>query len=107
MSLALSEYLILSHFPLEQEPGTDKEVKEFAQKRGATYPLFSKIEVNGSNAHPLYKWMKAERAMFGMLEVPVKWNFEKFLLNREGKVVERYLPTTSPLAIVDDIKKLL
>lgn len=90
-----------------QEPGSNAEVKKFAQSRGAEYPLFSKIDVNGDAAHPLWKWMKAEKAMLGMLEVPVKWNFEKFLIDKKGGVYDRYLPTTSPLSIEGDITKLL
>ena len=93
-----------------QEPGSDAEVKAFAAGYGATFPMFSKIDVNGDDAHPLFKWMKdakKEAGPAGMLGNDIKWNFGKFLLDGDGNVVERYVPTTSPLQIEDDVKKLV
>jgi glutathione peroxidase len=68
--------------------------------------MFAKIEVNGANAHPLYQWLKGEKA--GILGTEaIKWNFTKFLIGRDGNVVKRYAPLTKPEAIVEDIEKLL
>ncbi|CAA2991146.1 probable glutathione peroxidase 2 [Olea europaea subsp. europaea] len=89
-----------------QEPGTNEEIQETACTRfKAEFPIFDKIEVNGKNAAPLYKFLKSEKG--GLFVDAIKWNFTKFLVNREGKVVERYAPRTSPLQIEEDIKKLL
>lgn len=90
-----------------QEPAGNAQIKRFAQSKGAKYPLFAKIDVNGNNAHPLYKWLKSQKGTVFGIEVPVKWNFEKFLVGKDGKVIDRYLPTTSPQAIVPDIEKAL
>jgi len=92
-----------------QEPGTNEQIKNFACSRyKATFPLFAKVDVNGANAAPLYKWLKAEKpaGLFGVGD-GIKWNFGKFLVDKEGKVVERYAPTTSPSSIAKDIEKLL
>ncbi|GER30365.1 tubulin beta chain [Striga asiatica] len=89
-----------------QEPGTNEQIQEFACTRfKAEYPIFDKIEVNGSNAAPLYKYMKSVKG--GLFGDSIKWNFSKFLVDQEGRVVDRYAPTTSPLSIEKDIKKLL
>ncbi|CAA2965753.1 probable glutathione peroxidase 2 [Olea europaea subsp. europaea] len=89
-----------------QEPGTNEEIQETACTRfKAEFPIFDKIEVNGKNAAPLYKLLKSEKG--GLFVDAIKWNFTKFLVNREGKVVERYAPRTSPLQIEEDIQKLL
>jgi glutathione peroxidase len=89
-----------------QEPGDDEQIKQFCEtKFGVEFPLFSKIEVNGSNAHPLYNFLKNEKG--GLLGDSIKWNFTKFLVDKEGKVVERYAPTTPPERIAGDIEKLL
>jgi glutathione peroxidase len=85
-----------------QEPGSDTEIKEFVCTRfKADYPLFAKCDVNGTDESPVYKFLK------GKLPGSVKWNFTKFLVDRTGKVVDRYLPTTKPESIVPDIEKLL
>ncbi|XP_047966296.1 probable phospholipid hydroperoxide glutathione peroxidase, partial [Salvia hispanica] len=89
-----------------QEPGTNEEIQEFVCTRfKAEYPVFDKVDVNGSNAAPIYKFLKsAKGSMFGD---GIKWNFAKFLVDKDGQVVDRYAPTTSPLSIEKDIKKLL
>mmetsp|Transcript_47845 Transcript_47845/g.91476 ORF Transcript_47845/g.91476 Transcript_47845/m.91476 type:complete len:114 (-) Transcript_47845:542-883(-) len=89
-----------------QEPGTNSEIKAFAGKYGVTFPMFEKIDVNGSNAHPLYVWMRHVQGGDGMMG-SIKWNFAKFLIDRNGIPVKRYLPTTSPKSIMKDIEKEL
>ncbi|KAI5657958.1 hypothetical protein M9H77_26751 [Catharanthus roseus] len=81
-----------------QEPGTNDEIQETVCTRfKAEFPVFDKIDVNGKNAAPLYKFLKSEKG--GLITDAIKWNFTKFLVNKEGKVVERYSPRTSPLQI--------
>ncbi len=91
----------------QQEPGSSDEIAEFCETNyGVSFPMFEKIDVNGDDAHPLFKWLKAEKP--GALGIEaIKWNFSKFLVDREGRVVERYAPTTEPEAIAADIEKLL
>lgn len=90
-----------------QEPGSNEEIKNFCTtKYNVSFKLFDKIEVNGPNTHPLYKFLKQEKP--GMRGTPdIKWNFTKFLIDRNGIVVERYAPQTSPESIEKDIVKLL
>ncbi|XP_022760041.1 probable phospholipid hydroperoxide glutathione peroxidase [Durio zibethinus] len=89
-----------------QEPGTNEQILEFACTRfKAEYPIFDKVDVNGSNVAPIYKFLKSSKG--GILGDNIKWNFTKFLVDKEGNVVDRYAPTTSPLSIEKDIKKLL
>ena len=89
-----------------QEPGSDDEIHSFCQVNyGVNFPLFSKIEVNGKDAHPVFKFLKGEKG--GLLGDGIKWNFTKFLVDKQGNVVERYAPTTSPKAIEPQIEKLL
>jgi glutathione peroxidase len=89
-----------------QEPGSNEQIKEFACTRfKAEFPLFDKINVNGQNQAPLYKYLKSQKG--GLLGNGIKWNFTKFLVDKDGKVVERYAPITSPSKIEKDIKKLL
>jgi glutathione peroxidase len=92
---------------LKQDPGSDAEISEFCSLNyGVTFPMFSKIDVNGENTHPLYRYLKAEaKGLLG--SEPIKWNFTKFLVNREGKVIKRYAPNTEPKDIEKDIKALL
>ena len=126
--------LVIIGFPCDQfghqEPGTDKEIEEFCRlNHGVTFPLMSKIEVNGEKAHPLYVWLKAQQGfagydvndkrgkmMDGMLrkqdadydkKSDIKWNFTKFLINRKGKVVQRFESTVEPSALEKPIKVLL
>ena len=89
-----------------QDPGSNKEISDFCLiNYGVTFNMFQKIEVNGENAHPLYKFLKNEKK--GLLSKDIKWNFTKFLIDSEGNVVKRYAPTVKPLKIEEDIKKLL
>ncbi|GLT66104.1 hypothetical protein SLA2020_384930 [Shorea laevis] len=89
-----------------QEPGSNEDIQEVACTRfKAEFPIFDKVEVNGKDAVPLYKFLKSQKG--GYFGDAIKWNFTKFLVNKEGKVVERYAPTTSPLKIEKDIQNLL
>ncbi|KAG9441208.1 hypothetical protein H6P81_017062 [Aristolochia fimbriata] len=89
-----------------QEPGTNEQIMEFACTRfKAEYPIFDKVDVNGQNAAPIYKFLKSSKG--GLFGDGIKWNFAKFLVDQNGNVVDRYAPTTSPLSIEKDIKKLL
>jgi glutathione peroxidase len=89
-----------------QEPGSDEEIRGFCERNyGVTFPLFSKIEVNGKHQHPLYKHMKAEQG--GLFGDDIKWNFTKFLVSREGKVIDRFASLTSPDRLSSDIAKAL
>ncbi len=89
-----------------QEPGTDTEISAFCEKNfGVTFPVFSKIEVRGTGAHPFYVWLKDQKG--GLLGNTIKWNFTKFLIDREGKVRERFPPTATPYSLAKDIAALL
>ena len=86
-----------------QEPGDENEIKSFCSLNyGVSFPLYAKIEVNGNNAHPLYQWLKSEKA--GVLGTEaIKWNFTKFLIDRSGQVAKRYAPTDTPERIEKDL----
>ncbi len=125
--------LVILGFPsnqfLEQEPGSSKEIADFCQENyGVSFPMFEKIEVRGDNAHPLYKMLTAEKAFNGFDDSPsgqkfngflsekfpeiyagdgVKWNFTKFIVGRDGKVVQRIEPNITPENIEEQIMKLL
>lgn len=89
-----------------QDPGSNDEIGAFCQKNyGVDFLMMEKIDVNGNNEHPLYTWLKKQEG--GFLTDGIKWNFTKFLVNRQGEVVERYAPTTKPESIEADIVKLL
>jgi len=90
-----------------QEPGNEAEIAQFCELNyGVTFPLFAKIDVNGSTAAPLYQYLKKEKP--GLLgSEAIKWNFTKFLVDRKGNVVERYAPNVEPQAIAGDVEKLL
>lgn len=92
---------------MHQDPADNDAISEFCSLNyGVDFPMFAKIEVNGPNTHPLYKLLKSEaRGLLGSEKI--KWNFTKFLINREGQVVRRYPPTAKPEDIRDDIEKLL
>jgi glutathione peroxidase len=89
-----------------QESGTEEEIGEFCQVNyGVSFPMFAKIDVNGKDAHPLFVWLKDEKK--GLLGGKIKWNFTKFLVGRDGQVIDRYAPTTEPKDIADDIRAAL
>lgn len=89
-----------------QDPGTNKEISEFCLLNyGVSFTMFEKIDVNGENAHPLYKYLKENaKGLFGN---EIKWNFTKFLIDGEGNIVDRFAPTTNPKKIRKDVEKLL
>lgn len=91
----------------KQDPGANDEIQEFCSLNyGVSFPMFGKIEVNGKNAHPLFEHLK--KAAPGALGTKnIKWNFTKFLVNRDGEVVERFAPATAPEKIEKDIEALL
>jgi glutathione peroxidase len=103
--------LVVLGFPCNQfhsqEPGTEQQIQDFCSTRyGVTFPLMSKIEVNGAHAHPLYKWLCAQAP--GLLgSKAIKWNFTKFLVGRDGRVLRRYAPTEAPAALEPDIERAL
>ena len=89
-----------------QEPGSAAEIGQFcASNYAVSFPMFDKIDVNGGNAHPLYEYLKHEKS--GLLGSSIKWNFTKFLIDRSGKVVGRYAPTTTPEQLTKNIEALL
>jgi glutathione peroxidase len=105
-----SRGLIVLGFPCnqfgEQEPGTAEEIREFCSLTyDVTFPMFAKIEVNGANAHPLYKWLKTEAPGEGDGEI--EWNFTKFLIDREGRVDGRFPTPTPPQDLAGPIEALL
>lgn len=103
--------LVVLGFPCNQfgaqEPGSAADIAAFCEKNyGVSFPLFDKVDVNGANAHPLFTLLKAEAP--GVLGTEgIKWNFTKFLVGRDGKVHDRYAPTTTPAQLESDVAKLL
>ena len=106
-----SEVFSVLAFPCNQfggqEPGTNEQITEFCSLNyGNTFPIFSKIDVNGENAHPLFNFLTSEKK--GLLGTQkIKWNFTKFLINKDGEPVNRYGPSTTPEQIQSDIEKLI
>ncbi|MCJ8008652.1 glutathione peroxidase [Lederbergia wuyishanensis] len=91
---------------MNQEPGSDEEVIEACQVNyGVQFPLFKKVHVRGKDAHPLYKYLTSESK--GFVTSDIKWNFTKFLVDRNGEVIKRYAPTISPSKIEEDIIKMI
>ena len=89
-----------------QEPGTDEEIQTFCKtKYDVNFPVMKKIEVNGSNTHPLYEYLKSEKN--GILTDAIKWNFTKFLVDRDGNVIKRYSPQTEPSEIEEELKDII
>jgi len=89
-----------------QAPGTEEEIEDFCQSRyGVTFKMFKKVEVNGEKTEPLFQFLKEQKG--GMMGSKIKWNFTKFLVDRNGNVVERYAPTTTPEQIDTAVAKLL
>ncbi|GAB3762782.1 glutathione peroxidase [Microlunatus parietis] len=102
--------LVVLGFPCDQfghqEPGTEAEIDEFCRvNHGVTFPMFAKIDVNGADAHPLYTWLRSEKG--GVLGDAIKWNFTKFLIGRDGEVIKRYAPQTTPEQLEGDVEKAL
>jgi glutathione peroxidase len=103
--------LVVLGFPCDQfghqEPGDEAEIKNFCSLNyDVDFPLFSKIDVNGAKAHPLYQWLKDEKGGFLGIDA-IKWNFTKFLVGRDGKVLKRYAPTDTPESLAKDIEAAL
>lgn len=89
-----------------QAPGTEEEIEDFCQSRyGITFKIFKKVEVNGDDAEPLFKFLKDQKG--GMMGSKIKWNFTKFLVDRNGNVVGRFAPTTTPEQMEEEVAKLL
>jgi glutathione peroxidase len=90
-----------------QEPGDEAEIRSFCSTRyEVSFPLFAKVEVNGAQAHPLYRWLKQQRP--GLLGTEaIKWNFTKFLVGRDGRVLERFAPQVAPELLKADIERAL
>lgn len=103
--------LVVLGFPCNQfgaqEPGSESDIESFCSTTyGVSFPMFAKIEVNGENAHPLYRFLKREAP--GILgSEAIKWNFTKFLVDKTGKVVRRYAPTETPQSLEKDIEAIL
>ncbi len=103
--------LVIVGFPSNefggQDPGSNDEIGAFCQRNyGVSFPMMAKVQVNGSDAHPLWKWLTAEAP--GLLgSKAVKWNFTKFLVGRDGRVIRRYAPTDTPESIARDIEAAL
>ncbi len=102
--------LVVLGFPCNQfagqEPGDADAIGDFCERNyGVTFPMFDKVDVNGPSAHPLYQWLRDQRG--GVLGDRIKWNFTKFLIGRDGQVIERYAPTTKPEKLARDIEKAL
>lgn len=105
-----SQGLEILDFPCNQfghqAPGTEEEIVDFCQSRyGVTFRQFAKIEVNGENEHPLYTYLKSQKG--GFMGDKIKWNFTKFLVDKNGNVVEHYASTVTPEKIEKDVKELL
>lgn len=103
--------LVVLGFPCNQfgnqEKGSSEDIKEFCQVNyGVSFPMFEKIEVNGKNAHPVYKYLKSQLSG-GLLGSAIKWNFTKFVIDKNGKPLKRFAPTTKPEKMEDFIKKIL
>ncbi len=103
--------LVVLGFPCDQfghqEPGSEAEIAQFCSTTyGVSFPMFAKVEVNGEGTHPLYRYLKHEaKGLLG--SEAIKWNFTKFLVDREGNVVRRYAPTDTPESIGKDIEAML
>lgn len=103
--------LVVLGFPCDQfghqEPGDEAEIRNFCSLNyDVTFPMFAKVDVNGDAAHPLWKWLKQENS--GLLGISaIKWNFSKFLVGRDGRVLKRYAPTDTPESLADNIRAAL
>ena len=102
--------LVVLGFPCDQfggqEPGDDAEIAEFCRvNHGVSFPLSTKVEVNGSGTHPVFQWLKSQAG--GLMGSRIKWNFTKFLVSPDGRTVTRYAPTVAPTKIGDDVAALV
>jgi len=102
--------LVILGFPCNQfkgqDPGTNEDILEFCQLNyGVSFQMFQKIDVNGKNTHPLYKFLKSKAK--GSIGNSIKWNFSKFLMDKSGNVIKRFSPATNPVDMREDIEKLL
>lgn len=89
-----------------QEPGDSAEIGEFCRRNyGVGFQMMEKVDVNGPQAHPVYEWLRSQKG--GLVGSKIKWNFTKFLIGRDGQVIERYAPTTKPEKLKADIEKAL
>ncbi|MCH4248393.1 MAG: glutathione peroxidase [Acinetobacter populi] len=89
-----------------QDPGSNEEIGQFCQRNyGVSFPMFAKVDVKGPEAHPIFRYLTSETR--GFINKNIKWNFTKFLVNKAGKVVGRYAPTTKPESLEEDIEKAL
>ena len=103
--------LVVLGFPCDQfghqEPGNEAEIKDFCSLTyEVSFPMYAKVEVNGDAAHPLWKWLKDEKGGFIGIDA-IKWNFSKFLVDRDGRVIKRYAPTDKPESLKADIEAVL
>ncbi len=91
-----------------QEPGAEAEIAQFCENSyGVTFPMFAKIDVNGPDTHPLYEWLKSQKKAGALVGGKVTWNFAKFLIGRDGQVIDRFKPVTDPADLREDIEKAL
>ena len=102
--------LVVLGFPCNQfggqEPGGADEIGAVCRRDyGVTFPMFAKVDVNGDDAHPLFEWLRQEKG--GILGSKIRWNFTKFLVGRDGRVLKRYAPTDTPASLTEDIEKAL
>lgn len=102
--------LVVIGFPCNQfgsqDPGSNEEIGDFCQKNyGVSFPMMTKVDVNGKDAHPIFDWLKEQKG--GVLTDGIKWNFTKFLVGDDGHVLERYAPTTKPESMASDIERAL
>jgi glutathione peroxidase len=102
--------LVVLGFPCNQfgaqEPGTAEEIGEFCSLNyGVSFPMFAKVDVNGPGAHPLWTWLRQEKG--GVLGDAIKWNFTKFLVGKDGQVIRRHAPTTTPAQLTAEIEEAL
>ncbi|MEX5302580.1 glutathione peroxidase [Kocuria sabuli] len=102
--------LVVLGFPCDQfghqEPGSEEEIADFCSRNyGVTFPMFAKVDVNGPGAHPLWSWLREEKG--GIMGDDIKWNFTKFLVGRDGRVIRRFAPKTSPAQLAGSIESAL
>lgn len=103
--------LVIMGFPCDQfghqEPGDEAEIRNFCSLNyDVDFPMFAKVDVNGAKAHPLWAWLKEQKGGFLGIDA-IKWNFSKFLVGRDGKVIKRYAPTDTPESLARDIEAAL